>query len=71
MNNSETIKRIVGAVTYFGAYSAVGGAVFSMVRGANPVLQVAGFLGSVGLGMAAGEVASAQMISTIERLENF
>lgn len=70
MQNLNGIKIVVGAVTYFGAYAAVGGAVFSVVRGTHPALQVAGFLGSMGLGMAAGDVARAKMVSTIEQLEN-
>lgn len=62
-----TVKKIVGYVGYFGASSAVGAVVISTVRNSHPVLQIAGYVGGVGLGMAAGDVARDKLITTLDQ----
>ena len=62
-----TVKKIVGYVGYFGASSAGGAVVISTVRNSHPVLQIAGYVGGVGLGMAAGDVARDKLITTLDQ----
>ena len=63
-----TVKKVVGYVGYFGASSAVGAVIFSTVRNSHPVLQIAGYVGGVGLGMAAGDVAREKLITTLDKI---
>ena len=62
----NTVKKVVGYVGYFGASSAVGAVIVSTVRNSHPVLQIAGYVGGVGLGMAAGDVAREKLITTLD-----
>ena len=62
----NTVKKVVGYVGYFGASSAVGAVIVSTVRNSHPVLQIAGYVGGVGLGMAAGDVARDKLITTLD-----
>ena len=61
-------KFIVGYVGYFGASSVVAAYCIASVRGANPVLQIAGYIGGLGLGMAAGDLAKDKLVTTMDRL---
>ena len=65
--DGDTVKKVVGWAGYFGASSTVAGLVMAFTKGSHPVFRITSYIGGVGLGMAAGDVAQDKLLTTLER----
>ena len=65
--DADAIKKVIGWAGYFGASSTVAAFVMATANGAHPVLRITSYIGGVGLGMAAGDVAQDKLLTTLER----
>ena len=66
--NFKLVSRVAAYGSYIGTAGGVATLVVCQFAGANPALQVLGWMGGVSLGNLAGKMAFQETLSTLEKL---